>query len=407
MGGKSGLTAMQQRSVRREYPGLRTRQRLKVALLIETSNSYARNLLQGVVHYIREHAPWSFYLVEQGRGDDPPAWLDHWNGDGIIARIESQRIADAVIRTRLPAVDLSAGRFVPTLPWVETDDVAIARLAADHLLQRGFKQFAFCGDRRFQWSRRRSEAFRDLVKKVGYTSTEYDPSSAGEEVAAQSVGLQRWIGSLPKPVGVFACYDIRGQQVLDACRNAEVAVPEEVAVIGVDNDELLCELAYPPLSSIIPNARRAGYEAAALLDRMMSGKLVPVEETRIEPLGVHLRQSTDVLAIEDAHVVQALRFIREHACDPIDVADLLKVVPLSRRILEKRFMRLLNRSPHAEILAVRISRVKQLLSDTERSLEDIAARAGFEHPEYMSVVFKRETGVSPGAFRKNVHRKAK
>lgn len=384
--------------------GMRMRSRRRVALVIETSNAYARNLLLGVVGYIREHAPWSFYLVEQGRGDDPPAWLARWDGDGIIARIESPRIAEAVVNCGLPSVDVSAGRYVPSLPWVETDDEAIADLAAHHLLERGFKHLAFCGDARFAWSRQRGEAFAQRVASAGLSVHQSPPASVPGDPASETAALQSWLGSLPKPAGIFACYDIRGQQVLDACRHLQLAVPEEVAVVGVDNDELLCELAYPPLSSVIPDARRAGYEAAALLERLMRGEATATLETRIPPLGIHSRQSTDILAIEDLQVVQALRFIREHACDPIDVADVLRVVPVSRRILEKRFLKLLNRTPHAEILNVRLNRVRQLLTDTTLSLEEIAVRSGFEHPEYLSVVFKRELGITPRDYRRKRRR---
>lgn len=389
---------------KRPGPAFRMRPRRRVALLIETSNGYARNLLQGVMSYIREHAPWSFYLVEQGRGDDPPAWLARWDGDGIIARIESDRIAAAVVKSGLPAVDVSAGRRVPSLPGVETDDVAIAQLAASHLLERGFKNLGYCGDARFRWSLDRAAAFRAALAPTQTRLFEFESAQSGHEMASLATDLASWLKALPKPIGIFACYDIRGQQILDACRRIGLAVPEEVAVLGVDNDELLCDLAFPPLSSIIPNARRSGYEAAAMLDALMRGKRVPPVETKIAPLGIQLRQSTDILAVEDPHIAQAVRFIREHACDPIDVGDLLKVVPLSRRILEKRFGKLLNRSPHEEILNVRLNRVKQLLSDTELSLEEIAARAGFEHPEYLSVVFKREVGVSPRTFRQSLGR---
>ncbi len=381
-------------------PGLRMRSRRRVALVIETSNAYARNVLLGVVGYIREHAPWSFYLVEQGRGDDPPAWLARWDGDGIIARIESPRIADAVVSSGLPAVDVSAGRYVPSLPWVETDDDAIANLAADHLLERGFKHLAFCGDPRFAWSRQRGTAFAERIARSGLSVHHAPTAPAPGDPASETAALQHWLRSLPKPAGIFACYDIRGQQVLDACRHLQLAVPEEVAVVGVDNDELLCELAYPPLSSVIPDARRAGYEAAALLERMMHGEPPATLETRVPPLGLHARQSTDVLAIDDPHVAQALRYIREHACDPIDVADVLRVVPVSRRILEKRFLKLLNRTPHAEILNVRLNRVRQLLTDTALPLEEIAVRSGFDHPEYLSVVFKRELGLTPRDYRR-------
>jgi LacI family transcriptional regulator len=371
-----------------------------VALLIETSNAYARGLLQGIVHYIREHQPWSFYLMEHGRGDDPPAWLETWEGDGIIARIETPRIASVVSHAGLPTVDVSAARLVPELPWVETDDEQIARLAVEHLLERGFKHFAFCGDGRFNWSVWREKHFCAQAAAAQQTVHCYRPAEAiAADVAAHARDLQRWLRELPKPVGVMACYDIRGQQVLDACRSAGLAVPAEVAVIGVDNDALLCELASPPLSSVIPNTHRAGYEAAALLDRLMAGKKVPAKPHLIAPLGVAARQSTDVLAVDDRDVARAVQFIREQACAGINVSDVLRAVPLSRRVLEQRFQRLLGRTPREEILQVRLNRVQQLLADTDLTLYQIAERTGFEHVEYLSVVFKRETGRTPSEFR--------
>jgi LacI family transcriptional regulator len=374
-----------------------SRRRPKVALLVETSNAYGRGLLQGIVSYIREHEPWSFYLIELGRGDDPPSWIARWDGDGIIARIESKAIAKAVLRSGRPVVDVSAGRHIRTIPWVETDDQAIARLAADHFLQRGFRHFAYCGDDRFHWSRWRSDHFNRLLKEAGYPCHTFAPASrrADRQVAA----IARWLVSLPKPVGVFACYDIRGQQVLDACRNAGLVVPDEVAALGVDNDELLCELSSPALSSVIPDTHRTGYEAAALLARMMRGERLGTIEVRIEPLGVQRRVSTDVLSIDDPHVVQAVRYIREHACAPINVQDVLRIVPLSRKVLEARFRKLVNHTMHDEILRVRLNRVKELLAETDLKLSDIASRTGFEHTEYLSVVFKRETGSTPGSYR--------
>ncbi len=376
------------------------RRRRQVALLIETSNAYARGLLQGIVHYIREHQPWSFHLMEQGRGDDPPAWLEHWKGDGIIARIETPRIAQAVVHAGLPAVDVSAARLVPALPWVETDDEQIARLALEHLLERGFKHLAFCGDPRFNWSVWREKHFCAQAAAGQQTVHCFRPADAGPgDVATQAADLRRWLQALPKPVGIMACYDIRGLQVLDACRSAGLAVPAEVAVIGVDNDALLCELGAPPLSSVIPNTHRTGYEAAALLDRLLGGKRVAPRPHLIAPLGVAARQSTDVLAVDDREVARAVQFIREHACGGINVSDVLRAVPLSRRVLEQRFQRLLGHTPREEILQVRLDRVKQLLAETDLPLYLIADRTGFEHVEYLSVVFKRETGRTTSQFR--------
>jgi LacI family transcriptional regulator len=375
--------------------------RRRVALLIESSNAYARGLLEGIATYVRQHQSWSIFLPEQRRGDAPPASLARWQGDGIIARIETAAVARAVRRLGLPTIDVSAAREIPAIPWVETDDDAIARLAVDHFRERGFRSLAYCGDPRFNWSKWRCECFRRLAEEAGAACSLY--GSRGPlpvSWQADHDRLVRWVAALPRPVGILACYDIKAQQLLDACRDARVAVPDEVAVLGVDNDSVLCELCDPPLSSVIPNTRRTGYVAAELLDHWMAGQRVPAAAHRIDPLGVHTRQSTDVLAIDDKDVAAAIRLIRQHACEGIAVADLLRQVPLSRRVLERRFTRCVGRTPHAEIMRVKLNRVQQLLVETDLSVEAIAQLAGFDHPEYLSVTFKREVGLRPGAYRR-------
>jgi LacI family transcriptional regulator len=373
---------------------------LKVALLIETSNGYGRGLLRGIVSYVREHRSWSLYLSEHNRGDQPPGWLAHWDGHGIIARIENNAIASALRHVSLPIVDVSAARLIPALPWFETDDGAIAHLAADHFQERGFKHFGFAGDSRFNWSKWRCEHFQNCVRAAGRDCAIYDqPAHIQFDDERQVDDLAKWILALPKPVGIMACYDFRGRQILDACRRIGVAVPDEVAVIGVDNDELLCDLSDPPLSSVIPNTQRTGYEAAALLDQMIAGKTVRGETHLIPPLGIATRQSTDVLVLEDRNVARAVHFIRNHACDGIKVKDVLRATPQSRTLLESRFKKLLGRTPHEEILRVRLARVKQLLVETDLPLEQIAERTAFTHVEYLSVAFRREIGMPPSQFR--------
>ncbi|NBV21186.1 MAG: helix-turn-helix domain-containing protein [Proteobacteria bacterium] len=373
----------------------------QVALLIETSNAYARGLLRGVVAYLREHEPWSLHLAEHGRGDRPPPWLATWRGDGILARIETPAMARVLKRLKVPIVDVSAARLLPALPWFETDDAAIAQMAFEHLRDQGFKHFAYCGDARFNWSNWRGEHFQRAVAAEGGECHFYRPVRRFRpDDAAQSDDLARWLRKLPKPVGVMACYDLHGRLLLDACRRSAIPVPDEVAVISVDNDEVLCELSHPPLTSVIPNTHRTGYEAAALLDELMAGRDVRAETRLVPPIGVAARQSTSALAIEDRRTALAVRFIREHACSGINVADVLKAVPQSRRLLESHFRRLLGRTPHEEILRVQLDRVKQLLVETDQPLSEIAERAGFAHVEYLSVVFKRETGIPPSAFRR-------
>jgi LacI family transcriptional regulator len=394
------------RMTMKSHPQISSRPR--VALLIESSRAYGRRTLFGVARYVREHRPWSIFLQERSLGDICPAWLNDWEGDGIIARVESRQIANGIRRLGVPAVDVRYLMRNLGMPSVRPDDAAAARLAFEHLRERGFRHFAFCGFNGADYSDARRNSFEACVAtaslrghvytdplKLSRTSTQkYEARGLkdGEHVA-------RWLEQLPKPVGVMACNDIRGQQVLNACRAANIAVPDEVAVVGVDNDEMLCELSDPPLSSVSLDTERIGYEAASLLDGMLAGKKPRQQVIFIQPSGVITRRSTDVLAIEDRHITAATCFIREHACEGIDVSDVLKVVPLSRSTLERRFLRALGHSPKDEILRTRLARAKQLLSETDHSLAHVADTVGFEHPEYLSVIFKKKTGLTPGEFR--------
>jgi LacI family transcriptional regulator len=385
--------------------------RPRVALLIESSRAYGRGLLLGVARYIRAHGPWSIFLQERGLGDLSPGWLEDWAGDGIIARIESWTMADAIRRLRLPTVDLR--NLLPNLnmPCVRTDDSGVARLAADHLLDRGFRHFAFCGFDGADYSDIRRDDFAQRIRAGGFQCHVFvDPRRPQQATTLEyeEHGLKyedlvaRWLAQLPKPAGLMACNDIRGQQVINACRAIGVAVPDDVAVIGVDNDEVLCDLSDPPLTSVMPNAVRIGYEAAALLDGLMAGKAPSSQPLCIAPSGVMTRRSTDVLAVEDRHIAATVRFIREHACEGIDMSDILRVVPLSRSTLERRFVKALGRSPKDEILRVRLNRAKQLLAETDFTLPLIAEKVGFEHPEYLSVIFKKKKRRHPGPVSRRV-----
>ncbi len=378
--------------------------RKSVALLIETSNGYARGVLEGIVSYVHEHEPWSIFLPEQDRGAKPPTWLKKWRGDGLIARIETDEIAQAVRETNLPVIDVSAARHLADIPWVETNDKAIAEIAADHLLQRGFKHLAFCGEPAFNWSNWREQHFLEATNgacesyHVFQSASRHSSKFSWEQ---EKNRLAKWVTSLPRPIGVFACYDIMAQRVLDVCRECDIKVPEELALIGVDNDHLLCSLCTPPLTSIIPDAHQTGREAAQLLDKLMSGGKVHCSGHLIDPIGIATRQSTDVLAIDDKDIAAAVRFIREHACEGINVGSVLEVVPLSRRVLESRFQAIMGRTPHEEITRQRIEKVRQLLIETDLPLSKIAERAGFRHEEYMSVAFSRVMNMPPGKYRRS------
>ncbi len=377
-----------------------------VALIVETSTAFGRAILDGISQYIREHGPWTVYIEQRSLQDDMPPWIGRWNGNGIISRASTPESARKVLETSIPTVDLNDQVRDIGLPQVHTDHAAIAWLAADHLLERGFRHFAFFGFPVFEWSERRHDAFVRRVRDAGgrfHEAPRTQPVSWGHQQASwedEIVHVAAWIDKLPKPLGVMAGNDIRGMQLLDACRLAGVAVPEEVAVIGVDNEELVCQLAYPPLSSVVPDARRVGYEAAGLLDQMMNGEPALDLLTLIPPLGVVTRQSSDVTAIEDPRLADAVRFIREHACRGIRVDDVLEHVSMSRSMLQRLFQKNLRKTILDAIVEVRLQRVRELLSQTELSLEDIAERTGFAYPEYLSTCFRKHDGKTPSAFRR-------
>ncbi len=360
-------------------------------------------MLAGITAYIHEHDAWSIFLPESGRGDAELARLSGWSGDGIIARIENRRIARAVSKAGAPVVDLSAAQLCKGAAWVETDDQAIAQLAFSHLLERGFRQLAFCGLAQYNWSTRRRDHFSRLAAEAGIRCSIFMAAGSlanAADWAGDQRDLVRWVRALPKPVGIMACFDLRGRQLLDACRTADVRVPDDVAVVGVDNDPILCELADPPLSSVEPDTHRTGYTAAGLLARMMNGEKVKGGEYPVAPLGIAVRRSTDALAIDDPDVSAAVRFIRQHACEGISVKQLLDEVPTSRRNLERRFRTLLGHSPHEEIVRCRVERAQQLLQTTDLPLKTIAKRIGVAHAEYVNVIFRKLTGQSPGAYRR-------
>ena len=374
----------------------------RVAVLIEASNAYGRGLLSGIHSHVREHDPWTILLQEHGRGTPPLGSLTRWTGDGVIARIETEAVARALDtlrrRQKLAIVDVSAGRLLTGVPYVETDDDAIARLAAEHFVERDFRHFAFLGDGRFRWSDNRGAAFTAALAARGRSVAVLDRSTArrgGDDDAL----IERWLAGLPKPLALFACYDIRGRQALDACRRAGIAVPDEVAVLGVDDDELLCSLSDPPLSSVVPDSRGAGRLAAALLERMMHGEPPEAEEWLLRPLGIATRQSSDVLAIDDQLVVAAVRLVRDRACTGIKVQDVVRELGTSRRILESRFAAHVGHTTHEEIVRQQFRRVEQLLAETDLPLTKIAERCGFRHAEYMTVAFGRRHGMPPSRWR--------
>jgi LacI family transcriptional regulator len=380
----------------------------KVALLVESSRAYGRGALLGIAKYVREHRPWSFFFQELSYCNDLPPWLETWEGDGIIMRVENPAISRVIRRLGVPVISLRIVGPKMNMPSVLTDNVASARVAFEHLQERGFKHFGFCGYNGADYSDERRDGFVESAKKAGLRCHVFEGNTRGRKaktVTREGEGLKdgelvgEWIKQLPKPVGLMACNDMRGQQVLSACRAIGVTVPDEVAVIGVDNEEVLCNLSDPPLSSVVPNSEKVGYEAAMLLDEMMRGKKSLPHRYYVQPKGVVTRRSTEVLAIEDRKIAAAASFIRDYTCDGIDVGDVVRLTGWSRSTLERRYKQVIGHSPKHDILRFRLNRAKQWLAETDFSLAYIAEKVGFAHTEYFNRIFKKKTGMTPAQFR--------
>lgn len=378
--------------------------RPRVALDVETSRVYGRGILKGISQYLVSSRPWSIYIEQHEISGDVRRLLARWKGDGIITRQLSPEAKAIIEKQGLAVVDLS--NFLPPLgvPRICSADQAIGRHAAEHFIERGFKFLACCEYRDQYWSQQRREGF---VAEATFAKCQCNVFEQPFRVQAQKWDqdqdqLANWLATLPKPMGVFATNDLLGHHVLDACGRADLLIPEQVAVLGVDNDELLCNLTNPPMSSIILDTERIGFEAARKLDQLMQGdtqNYADQEVLEVPSLGIAIRQSTDVFAVPDPEVARALRYIREQACEGATIQDVLNHMSVSRSWLERSFREHFGRSPKAEIRNVQIARCKELLCMTDLSLESISRLAGFKHPEYMGVVFKRETGMSPGKYR--------
>lgn len=382
----------------------------KVIFLVETSRAYGRGLLRGAAQYSKLHGPWLFFTGPEFyvKGiEHSYEWMKSLDSDGIIAPLWDDDIIEMIDSLEVPAVICGIERPSINACRVITDDAAVARMAAEYFLGRGFKNCAFCGFHDAIWSQRRAESFSSTIRQAGYETHLYRKSVGRPNAKGEQSTIAEWLETLPKPVAVMACNDDRGRDVLAACRIAGLGVPEEVAILGVDDDELICEMSYPQLSSIAVGTQRAGYEAARVLDKLMNGR--PIEESEkkvpINPLNVTTRQSTEVMAIEDKSVAEAVNFIRRHSREVIQVGDVAEAVSLSRRALEQRFKKVLAHSIHDEIKYARVNQMADMLSDTNLSMAQIARLLGYPDASNISRYFKQKKGMSPSEYRRQFGRK--
>lgn len=398
---------------------------VRVLVLIETSREYGRGLLRGICRYNALHKHWQIEHRETGlvKHDVSKSALRVWGRppDGIVMR--DYRGSPALLKKGIPIVfashlhkDIRGGHRIVT------DDRAIGRMAAVHLLERGFSRFAFVGCDGMYWSRQRCESFAQTVAKAGHTCTVFEQARQLRlrEWSKERKDLADWLGTLARPVGVMACNDDRARQVVEACAMAGLGIPEDIALVGVDNDEFVCSLSNPPVSSVALGAEDAGYRAAALLDRLMKAAGAPLErggkrrtppnnEKRaasdvqrhvlVSPVAVVTRQSSDTAVIEDPAIAKAVQFIRANCRRPIQIADVLRAVPLSRRSLYDRFRRGLGCTVHQYIKRARVAEIEQMLLGTSDSIGQIAEVLGFPGAEHVALYFRSVTGMNPHAFR--------
>jgi len=375
----------------------------RVALLIETSRTYGRELLHGVRRYVTEHGPWSIFAEIRDLESKPPTWLRTWDGDGILTRTVSQTMIDAVQAVGVPTIELRSTKLLHKFPFVGINNTDLGKMCAEYLLERGYQHFGVYELTTEHFFIERSRSFASFINKSGFVCHAFRQSSNREKPMVwekQQRLLVDWLMQLPKPIAILACTDQLGFWLLDACARAEIAVPEQVAVLGVENDETLCSMSNPPLSSARLGGERVGYEAAALLDRWMDGGRAPKKKTLLSPIGIETRRSTDIVAVADPLLGQALKLVRDQACEGLRVDDLLHEIPLSRSSLERGFRDLLGRSPNMEIHRVKLQRVRELLAMTDLTLDEIAARTAFAHKHYLASCFRKAFDITPGEFRK-------
>ncbi len=373
----------------------------QVILLLESSRGSGRALLRGFADYARHHGAWAFEWEPGGLNEIWPR-LNKLDAHGIILR-DGKNI-NKVLALGIPTVVVGHHREeYPGVAHVLTDSTEAARLAAEHLLGCGFKNFAFCGPSKFRWSEARRLSFAGQIARHGHSVHFFDARPAGLSTSwgTQHRTMSKWLATLPKPVGIMACNDDYAQHLVAACKGAGIHIPDQVGIIGVDNDELVCELASPPISSVAINFERAGFESARLLDRWIRSGKVPVP-SRINAPATHVvaRLSTDILAVEDPQLMKALRFIRDHARENIRVVDVARAGGLSRRALENRFRWELGRSILQEIRRIRVDLIARMLIETDLPVSHIAEALGYENLQHIARYFRKEKNLSLVAYRK-------
>ncbi len=376
-----------------------------IGLALSYNLAYCRQILRGVTRYSRSKRDWVFLPVDSE--PDAVKSLHSVKLAGVLAHVTSAELAKALDRFRCPRVNVSTVLPNPPLPQVGIDNDAVGRMAATYFLQRGLRHFAYVGHARHRYSVEQERAFRDALAAAGrdchsYHSHDTSTFQARGRLWSLGAGLQRWLVSLPKPTAILACNDLWGLQLTEACRQVELRVPEEVAIVGIDNDDLLCEMSRPALSSIALPGEEVGYESARILDALMSSRRSRSSgiSKQLPPLGIVTRRSSDTWALDDADVAAAARFIHEHADRLLLVSDVAAHVALARRTLERRFFASLGRTVWEEIRMAHLERARQLLAQTHLPVAKVALLSGFSGSRHLASAFQQDLRTTATSFRR-------
>lgn len=378
----------------------------RIALLFNANKIFDRDVIAGVAAYLTStRRPWDLFLEEDFRLRLPG--IEKWQGDGIIADFDDPAVAAALASSAIPLVAVGGSYqdeddYPARVPYVATDNFKLIKLAYDHLIEAGLRHFALFSlpeARENRWAQQREKAFASLMRRDKMEAHLFRGQNTSapswDEAMQQQIA---WLHSLPKPVGIIAVTDARARQLLQACMIAGIAVPEEVALIGIDNDPLARMLTRIPLSSVIQGSQEMGRTAAHLLDQMLHGVRLHGTRILVPPSGINVMASSKHEAVKHPHVMRARYFIRQYACQGIKTDQVADYVGISRSSLESYFRRELGWSVHDEILRFRLDAATAILSSGECNLSDVAAKCGFTSSQYMHSVFKRELGCTPRVF---------
>lgn len=378
----------------------------EIAVVLDLSIESARGIMAGIIRFARQNRPWNINLISKTNSQTESSSLEHWNGDGIIAHVPSERTFAQIFQKKCPSIFLSEEAYSSPASeehyFIRCDNEAIGKMAADFFLQRHFQHFAYVSySEPMAWCTQRGEVFAKTLAAAGFSCNHFEVPATGDDWFVQREILGKWFDELPKPLAIFAANDFRGRHVIEICLKKGIPVPYEVAVLGVNNDPMICQICHPSLSSVAVDWEEAGMMAAESLQKRMSGEEIP-EIQKYAPRQIVQRSSTEKLIVSDKIVVQILEFIRINKGQNIRVTDVLRQIPLSQRAVENRFKKAVGHSIMEEIKRIRMQFICQLLRETELSVNEIAFRCGFENANHLGLIFKKEFGQTMGEYRKIV-----